>query len=347
MARKAKYDWGKTRSSKYQKFETRLTFKTVIDANSQDSVYIDTAQSLSLQNRKLVRQGHVFDIRGLKIWTNDATTTDVCVSVLPRTWMMYNAYKKARSLWNQMNLETIDALGAGNLSKYYDFKVLFDRDHFKSEIIPTTGDYGVEGNLLPCDGDGNIATAGEWDYSYWEDSQASADRFYGAMLGGHTAADGSAEGSSGRDTPADGGCAGLVLAYQQSRGAAFTDQDQSGLDQQVDADSPWAMLFGAGDQDQQIMSALDTQNDAPPYPADYAGGLVLPEGNHVGVGWIMGGNFGGTTSSGMARFQNFEAPLGLIKLDFNKSAGSGDVGDGGTDADGIWITYDARIIGAC
>ena len=283
MPKRAKYDWGRSSSSKYQKFETRVTHKTTIIANSQDSVYIDVAQSLSLQNRKLVRQGHVFDVSGLKIWSNDvsADTMDVSVSVLPRTWMMFNAYKKARSLWNQHNLEAIAALGDGNLSKYYDFKVLFDREHFKSEIIPTTGDYGVEGNLLPVDGDGNAATAGEWDYSYWEDSQGSADRFYGAMLGGHTDASGSAEGSSGRDTPADGGCAGLILAYQQSRGAAFTDQDQAGLSQNVDADSPWAMLFGADDQMQQVMSALDTQNDAPPYPADYAGGLVLPEGQHV------------------------------------------------------------------
>lgn len=96
MPKRAKYDWGKTSSSKYQKFETRLTHKTAISSNSQDSVYIDVAQSLSLQNRKLVRQGHVFDISGLKIWTNDgsAQTMDVSVSVLPRTWMMFNAYKK-------------------------------------------------------------------------------------------------------------------------------------------------------------------------------------------------------------------------------------------------------------
>ena len=339
MAKKAKYDWGKTSSSKYQKFETRLTFKTTVDANSQDSVYIDTAQSLSLINRKLVRQGHVFSVNGLKVWSNDVhgDGMDVSVCALPRTWMMFNAYKKARSLWNQANLETIDALGAGNLSKYYDFKVLFDAEHFKSEIIPTTGDYGVEGNLLPVDGDGNAATAGEWDYSYWEDSQASADRFYGAMLGTHVTAAGAAEGSSGRDTPEDGGCAGLILAYQQSRGAAFTDQDQSGLDQQVDADSPWAMLFGAGDQEQQIMSALDTQNDAPPYPADYSGGIMHPEGNFVGTAFIDGD---GAAKLSQVQFRNFEAPLGLVKLDFNRIAGTNDVSN-------IFISYDAKIIGAC
>jgi hypothetical protein len=343
MARKAKYDWGKTRSSKYQKFETNLTYKTSQSTSTQDSVFIDLAQGLSLINRKLVRQGHVFKVDGLRVWSDDtqADGYDVSVSALPRTWVMFNAYKKARSLWNQMNLETIDALGAGNLSKYYDFKVLFDAEHFKNEIIPTTGDYGTEGNLLPVDQDGNAATAGEWDYSYWEDSQASADRFYGAMLGGHTAADGAAEGSSGRDTPADGGCAGLILAYQQSRGAAFTDQDQSGLDQQVDADSPWAMLFGAGDQEQQIMSALDTQNDAPPYPADYFGGIVHPEGRLIGISHIIGGNSATGTQPMGAAMRSFEAPLGLLKLDFNRSPTSSD-----TISD-IWIQMNAQIVGAC
>lgn len=338
MARKAKYSWGKT-GGRYQKMETRMTWKCSLEANSQDSVFIDLAQSLSLVNRKLIRQGNVFKVTGLTLFSQDAEA-DSCMfsaSVLPRTWMMFNAYKKARSLWNQMNLETIDALGAGNLSKYYDFKVLFDAEHFKSEIIPGTGDYGIEGNLLPVDGDGNAATAGEWDYSYWEDSQASADRFYGAMLGTHTDSSGNAEGASGRDTPADGGCAGLVLAYQQSRGAAFTDQDQSGLDQQVDADSPWAMLFGAGDQEQQVLSALDTQNDAPPYPADYSGGIMHPEGCFVGGGFIEGGDDGVTFRKSNA-LNSFEAPLGLLKLDLNRHSQSANVGN-------IWITCDAKIVG--
>ena len=135
MAKKAKYDWGKTRSSKYQKLETRLNFRLDITASGQDSVYIDVAQSLSLINRKLIRQGHVFQVTGLTAWSKDtdAEGMDFSVCSLPRTWMMFNSYKKARSLWNRHNLEAIDALGAGNLSKYYDFKVLFDREHFKEK----------------------------------------------------------------------------------------------------------------------------------------------------------------------------------------------------------------------
>ncbi len=44
MARKAKYDWGKSRDGRYQKFETRLAFEIDSSADAMDTVYIDTAQ---------------------------------------------------------------------------------------------------------------------------------------------------------------------------------------------------------------------------------------------------------------------------------------------------------------
>ena len=338
MAKKAKYDWGRS-TGKYQKFETRLTFKFDVTSDAQDSVFIDTAQCLSAINRKLIRQGQVFRIKNGKFFARDADANiiSVGVSALPRTWMMYNAYRKARGLWNQMNLDSISALGAGNLSKYYDFKVLFDREHFKNHILDTGAT--LTSNLLPVDGSGNAfsgspADTGEWDYSYYEDSQASADRFYGHMLGTHSDASGAAEGSSGRDPPADGGSAGLVLAYQQSRGSSFTDQDISGLNQNVDADSPWAMLFGADDQSQQVLSALDDQNDAPPYPAvDYAGAIEHPEGTLVSIGCFNSADYVGRY------IPTFEAPLGLIKLDCNVEGDTNDTSN-------IWFTFDTEIMGA-
>lgn len=340
MARKAKYDWGRSRG-KYQKFETRLAFKiSSLATDAQDSGFIDVAQCLSLINRKLVRQGQVFKIKNFNAWStdSDADQQQFGVSSLPRTWMMFNAYRKARGLWNQMNLDAISALGAGNLSKYYDFKVFFDAEHFKNHHVGSGGT--VTTNLLPVDGTGNaFSGSGEWDYSYYEDSQSSADRFYAHMLGTHVTEAGAAEGSSGRDPPADGGSAGLVLAYQQSRGSKFTDEDVSGLDQTVDADSPWAMLFGADDQSQQVLSALDTQNDAPPYPAvDYAGAIEHPEGCLVGVNYYGGGNSGYAAPRGTV--SQFEAPLGLIKLDFNMTGASADVSN-------LWITFDTEIMGDC
>ncbi len=344
MAKKAKYDWGRS-SGKYQKFETRLTLKpAALETNAQDTVYVDVAQCLSMTNRKLVRQGQVFKIKNFKAWAADADASQqyFAVSALPRTWMMFNAYRKARGLWNQMNLDAISSLGAGNLSKYYDFKVFFDAEHFKNHQLDTGG--SLTGNLLPADSAGTLfAGTGEWDYSYFEDSQASADRFYAHVCGTHVTDAGAEEGSAGRDPPADNGSAGLILAYQQSRGSKFTDEDVSGLDQTVDADSPWAMLFGADDQSQQVLSALDTQNDAPPYPAvDYAGAVEHPQGCLVGINYL-----GGISADDSATIPGpprgtvgqFEAPLGLIKLDFN-------IGGASANVTNLWVTFDTEIMGA-
>ena len=346
MAKKAKYDWGRSSNSRYQKFETKLSFKVDTSdgsSDSKDSAYIDIAQCLSLTNRKLVRQGHVFKVKNMLMWTNDSDGDGIMTSVatLPRTWMMFNAYKKARSLWNQMNLEAIDALGSGNLPKYYDFKTFFDVEHFDNHHNNDGGDVTV--NLLPVDSGGTaFAGTGEWVYSKYETSAATPLEMNIHMLGTHATASGVSTGSSGRDLPNDEGSIGAILAYQQSRGAAFTDQDLAGLDQNVDIDSPWAQLFAGDTQMQQVLTDLDVDNDAPPYPADYAGAVEHPEGVLVAAPqWLGGGNSthvsGGT---GRGRFGTFEAPLGLVKIDFNHE------GDD-VDVDGVYITFDTEIIGSC
>ena len=337
MARKAKYDWGKTGSSKYQKFETSFALKCNAGHDSQDSVYVDTAQCLSLVNRKLVRQGHVFKISGMQVWSvdTDAESMDIRVSRLPRTWMMFNAYKKSRSLWNQMNLEALDALGSGNLPKYYDYKVFYDREHFDNHHNSDGG--SLTTNLLPVDQDGDAIATGDWVYSKFETSAATPLEMNIHMLGGHSTAAGALEGSSGRDLPDDGGSIGAILAYQQSRGAAFTGQDLAGLDQNIDVDSPWAQLFAGDTQMQEVLGDLHGDNDGPPYPADYAGGIEHPEGVLVANTFIEGGN---SSAYRPSRIPSFEAPLGLVKLDLNSQGQSADVSD-------IWITMNAQIIGAC
>ena len=202
MARKAKYDWGKSRDGRYQKFETTLAYKFTLgtgSSDSQDSVYIDTAQSLSLINRKLVRQGHVFKIKGMTMWSadDDADSMYSSVSVLPRTWMMFNAYKKARSLWNQMNLEAIDALGDANLPKYYDFKVFMDMEHFDNHHNDDGG--LLTTNLLPVDGDGNaFSGSGERVYSKYETSASTPLEMNIHMLGTHAVAAGTSKIVTGK-----------------------------------------------------------------------------------------------------------------------------------------------------
>ena len=268
-----------------------MSYRFDHSTNGQDSVYIDTAQCLSLINRKLVRQGQVFKIKNMRMHSSGASadTLAVSVSALPRTWMMFNAYTKARSLWNRMNLEALDALGTGNMPKYYDFKVFFDLEHFDNHHNSDGGDLST--NLLPVDGDGNaFSGSGEWVYSKYETSASTPLEMNIHMLGTHGLANGTPTGSSGRDLPADEGSIGAILAYQQSRGAAFTDQDLAGLDQNVDIDSPWAQLFAGDTQMQEILTDLDVDNDGPPYPADYAGGIEHGEGTLISKSFIGGGD---------------------------------------------------------
>jgi hypothetical protein len=340
MAKKAKYDWGRSSSSKYQKFETRLSYRFDHSHDGQDSVYIDTAQCLSLINRKLVRQGQVFKIKNMRMHSSGASadTLAVSVSALPRTWMMFNAFTKARSLWNRMNLEALDALGTGNMPKYYDFKVFFDLEHFDNHHNSDGGDLST--NLLPVDGDGNaFSGSGEWVYSKYETSASTPLEMNIHMLGTHALANGTSTGSSGRDLPADQGSIGAILAYQQSRGAAFTDQDLAGLDQNVDIDSPWAQLFAGDTQMQEILTDLDVDNDGPPYPADYAGGIEHGEGTLISKSFIGGGD---VTRGNAGSFGTFEAPMGLIKLDVNVDDSAGD-----TNTSAIYVSFDTEIIGPC
>ena len=339
MAKKAKYDWGRSSSSRYQKFETRIAHKFDATVNSdQDSVYIDVAQNLSLINRKLVRQGHVFKIKGMNVWCSDghADFTEFRVSALPRTWMMFNAYKKARSLWNQMNLEAIDALGDGNLPKYYDFKVFYDMEHFDNHHNSDGGTLFT--NLLPVDSDGDAMATGDWVYSKYETSASTPLEMNIHMLGTHATDAGVSTGASGRDLPNDSGSIGAILAYQQSRGAAFTDQDLAGLDQNIDIDSPWAQLFAGDTQMQQVLTDLDVDNDGPPYPADYAGGIEHPEGVLIAKTYISGADSNARTGPSV-RIPTFEAPMGLIKLDLTTVSDD--------DVSSINLVYDTEIIGPC
>ena len=155
MAKRAKYDWGKSRDGRYQKFETRISTKLLATASSSpyaDSGYIDIAQCLSLINRKLVRQGQVFKVKGMSLYSKDTSPeTTFKVGVLPRTWVMFNAYRKARSLWLEQAQSAFSQVGQGNLPKYLDFKVLADEGHI---LALNSG----SDRLLSMDFDENLAT---------------------------------------------------------------------------------------------------------------------------------------------------------------------------------------------
>lgn len=338
MAKKAKYDWGKSRDGRYQKFETRISTKLIASVNSEpyaDSGYIDIAQCLSMINRKLVRQGQVFKVKNMKLYSKDESpVTTAKVGVLPRTWVMFNAYKKARSLWLDQARQAFSSIGEGNMPKYLDFKVLMDEGHI---LAKNSG----SDLLLPMTFDESLATMTDvdWDYSQLQSSSTTSDGYYLHMLGRHLAEDGSTFISSTTSTDALDS-AGLIFAYQESRGISREDEDQAGLGQQdgqVLVRGPFARThLWSNDQMDDVVMTHAADNDGPPYDANEYPGAAgeLKEATTVWTGKIPQKQH---ASSPM--IPQFEAPLGLIRLEVD--------GPSALSTEEVEIHFDTEIIGTC
>jgi hypothetical protein len=333
MPRKAKYDWGRSTNKRYQKFETRISTKLTATAASSpyaDSGYIDIAQCLSYINRKLVRQGQVFKVKNMMLYSKDESpVTTWKVGALPRTWVMFNAYKKARSLWLAQAAETFAEVGEGNMPKYLDFKVLMDEGHYDNKAAGTD-------LLLPMDFDENlVGDHGDWDYSQFQTADATSDGYYLHMLGRHK--DGSGWDDSLTNT-ASLVSAGMIMAYQQSRGISLLETDQTGLTQQ-DTEAlrsgPFGSLVDTSDQRADLTTRHTSDNVSPPYDHDeYPGGPTeLKEATTIATGRVAQKSQGSQGN----RVPTFEAPLGLVRVEVDAGAA--------LDAEEIEIHFDTEIIG--
>ena len=336
MPKKAKYDWGRSTNKRYQKFETRISTKLTATSGSQpyaDSGYIDIARCLSMINRKLVRQGQVFKVKGMHMYSKDESpVTTYKVGVLPRTWVMFNAYKKARSLWLQQAETAFAELGGGNMPKYLDFKVLADEGH----VLAYNSGNDL---LLPMDFDENMVSKEDtdWNYSSFHSADSTSDKILMHMVGRHLLED----GSTFVDVIASSqllDSAGLIAAYQASRGVPNLDQDQTGNQQQTATNlrhGLFGSLVATDDQRQDIIITHAGENDSPPYDYnEYPGGATeLKELTTIATGRVP------QKAQGMqARIPAFEAPLGLIRVEV----------DAGSEINGeeVEIHFDTEIIGA-
>lgn len=301
---KRKYDW----------MQTKLSFQeTVVNASSPyaDSLYIDVGRCLSLLNRKLVRQGHLYRIKGMRIWSSDDDTFRFKVSTVPTNWVARNAWVKAKALWDEMN-----SLGSANVGaqsmypKYHDFKVYMNSGH------KTQGS-----SILPRDVDGQevSTTSSHWDYSEFSDSGSTSDNYDVKFLGAH-------DGSPDNFT-----CVGIIDAYGESR---VKPQLNDPVMPTGFATSPWAALFGDDDQTQDILADLDAHNDGPPYPPSiYIGGGTDDGGFGVGTGTV-----GKSTAAPQGyTVQSFTAPCGLIRVEIDDNDS--------LESQTIHIDFDVEILG--
>jgi len=315
----------KSKKLKYQKMESRVnlvwTGASLTSGTFSDSVYIDVAQVLSAQNRKLTRQGHMFRIKGFRAYTNDVSPSKqmMKIGVIPRSWPTFNSYNKARALWHKHNAMALENLSDNLYPKYHDFKVFMSESH-KDNVL-SSGD----GNLTPVDFEDNVGAVGEWVYSKFHDSGATSNEYYAHMLGDHSGSDGS------WDT------VGIIQAYGESR--ALPQVSATGSDdflQLTSMTSPWGRLFGDDDQTTDVYDDLIVDNDAPPYSrTSYPGGAgLLQEGLPIYYGRLPSID---SQNSGTTRLPTFDAPLGLIRFEC-------DAEESLTNS-AIHIEFDVEILG--
>ena len=251
----------KTRKSKVVKMEHHVKLKwTEAGASGtpySDSVYIDVAQCASILNRKLIRQGQMFRIKNMRFHTNDTDPrATVKVGVIPQSWPTFNAYRKGRALWHKMNAMALENASEGLYPKYHDYKVYMDANHYTEHEGGSADE-----NLTPVDFNDVAAPTGEWVYSKYADSGATADNYTAWMLGAHT-------GTTGNWTGV-----GLIEAYGEARALPQVDATVSDGLQPLDVEkSPWVRLFGDDDQTADVINNLEGDNDGPPYSrAEYPG----------------------------------------------------------------------------
>lgn len=319
MARggKGKYEWMEN--------HVKLKWTTAGTDSSpySDSVYFDTAQCLSLLNRRLVRQGQVFRIRNMRFYTNDTSpNVTIKVGVIPRTWVTRNAWVKAKALWDKLNRTASDDVGRRTIyPKWHDFKVFMDPNHFDEHGDGSTSDV----NLLPVDFDDDAMAVGEWEYSEFNDSGATSDNYYVAAMGDHVG------------TTGNWSLVGIITAYGESRTYPQVDQTEDG--DLVPADlktSPWARLFGDDDQTQDTITDLETKNDSPPYSRTaYIGGTDFDDGNCVAFTRLQSLNQ--TSGTGTFSVPSFTAPCGLVRIEIDGEADT-------SDMEPVHISFDVDIL---
>ena len=342
--KKAKYDWGKG-SGKYQKFETKVKLKwTHVSGEAEpykDSAYIDVAKCLSVLNRKLVRQGQVFKIKGFSVYTNYTDEQSMIkIGVLPRVWPMFNAYKKARRLWNEHNLMALRDTGASNLPKYYDFKILMDGTHARSVLNTAGAGEAADDNLEIVDFDDTPIPEGDWEYSVLHTADSPAGATYSSLIhmcGGHRESDGTETDDQTVPSQWNNGSIGAIVAYELSRGGTRINSDASDLDQQSSVNllgGPFGNMLSSSLQKSATVAELaESDNDDPPYGMSMIGGdrtapNCLP---------IWYGRVGQANNSSILKVPAFEAVAGLIRIELS--------GHGDQPVNNIHVTFDVEIMG--
>lgn len=210
--------------------------------------FVDLAQCLSVVNRRFYSQQYLYAVESF-VWRPAVAGADLDVVSIPSSWPVFNAWVKAKALWDKVNRQS--GLPKRMYPKYHDFKVFFNAAHYAG--APFTGG----GNLLPVDGaDAAFSSTGaEWVYSQFVSGNTSPpgeDCCH--MLGDDLVAANAAQATDGSF--------GIIQGYADTRTTVGLEEPEL----PGDASVSWQTnLFPEADEQTDIINHLEGFNDRPPY----------------------------------------------------------------------------------
>lgn len=276
--------------------------------------WLDSAQILSIMNRKLYRQGMQYAIADVEIINGSDTSSSVYVNRMCNNWVTANSWTKGYYHWKAQQDEAMREAGnSSTIGTYRDFKIFMNVEHANADSDEVLDN--AMGWITPAAAK-LVDSESQYD---WEYSQVVVPN------------DGGTAGNSveyylhmnGPDAPstAPNQSKGLIEAYAESRSRPQAT-DPNVIDQPSGVEGGlYSEMEDLGEiQDDVVVNARYT-NDQPPY--------VI--GNSSQYGWYpYGANMGagtdrshvqdiltlrsGSSSLAMDNTGGFLAPCGLIQF---------------------------------
>ena len=258
--------------------------------------YIDLAEGLSLQNRKLHRQKMVYTVYGG--YYVDSNGSRINLNVAPNTWTVKRSINRAFAMWRKMIARTLANSDGLSTGKYNDFHIFLDNQ------------MGSAG-LLPKDASGNdlYGTAPEWEYSTLTtddpdgDPATAPDQFELQIVGPHVG------------VPNAWTRISTLQSWVDSR--PNPDSDDPDIDFHASHADPLSNLFDAGDTDDDKIQIITTEGDQAPYDEKTMFGNATGSGNSNNLQRVSSAIT--TSANAIMPIHGFEAVCGLIQLDFGSA----------------------------
>lgn len=279
---------------------------------------IDLAQSLSIVNRKLYRQGmcyYVAAVTQVQVFSAETEAGNaVCeIQTLPNSWEIANSWVMAYASWSQMRKQVLEETPSIQ-ARWADFKILFDKNQytaFASGVTNPLPQVSISGTYTPFVYNSSGSTVGEWELSEFtlpdHTTGGTADSFYGHMMGPD---DGGPIGTSAMNS------FGMLEAYEESRTFVQPKDEPSGVSTSV-----YSNLFDLGGQQADLTDDIIGEGEFPPYDQKQMGNILQANSGNGITQAVLQTKKDLPIASTM---NGFAVPCGLLKVNYlNTTAGSG------------------------